>query len=87
MGWRMRFGDQTGAAIARSGEPRGDFASSPSIDPWTDESTGSDTDGAGRIPEIDCVRTLLAADVLAAAAQRAAMLGVGADRVLSPPAR
>ena len=36
----------------------------------------------GRFPEIDCVRPLLAADVLAAAEQRAAALGVGADRVL-----
>ncbi len=33
-------------------------------------------------PEIDCVRHLLTADTLAAAEQRAAAVGVGADRVL-----
>ena len=76
----MRFGDWTGAAIARSRdrEPAG----SPSIDPWTIESADSGTGDARHFPEIDCVRPLLAADVLAAAEQRAAALGVGADRVL-----
>ena len=46
------------------------------------------TDAAGmeRFPEIDCVRSLLAADELAAAEQRAAAVGVGADRVLIAPA-
>jgi hypothetical protein len=33
-------------------------------------------------PEIDCLRALLSADVLAAAGQRADAVGVGADRVL-----
>ena len=33
-------------------------------------------------PEIDCVRSLLAADIIDATERRAAALGVGADRVL-----
>ena len=33
-------------------------------------------------PELDCIRDVLADDVLAAAEQRAARVGVGADRVL-----
>jgi hypothetical protein len=71
----MRFGDRTRATIARSGDLRGNFADRPSISPWSAES-------ADRFPEIDCVRPLLATNVLAAAEQRAAALGVGADRVL-----
>ena len=82
MGWRMRFGDRTRAAIARSGDLRGNFVGRPSISPWPAESADRGTGGADRFPEIDCVRPLLAANVLAAAEQRAAALGVGADRVL-----
>jgi cellulose synthase/poly-beta-1,6-N-acetylglucosamine synthase-like glycosyltransferase len=51
---------------------------SPSINPWTADSGASTT----QCPEIDCVRSLLAADVIEAAEHRAAALGVSADRVL-----
>lgn len=37
---------------------------------------------AGDFPELDCLRDLIAADVLDDAGQRAAAIGVGADRVL-----
>jgi cellulose synthase/poly-beta-1,6-N-acetylglucosamine synthase-like glycosyltransferase len=39
-------------------------------------------DDRQRFPETDCVRSLLAADIIAAAEDRAAAAGVGADRVL-----
>jgi hypothetical protein len=78
----MRFGVRTGAALARAGGPFGVAAGSPWIDPRTEEFADNGPGNARRCPEIDCVRPLLAADVLAAAEQRAATLGVGADRVL-----
>ncbi len=78
----MGTGVRTGAAIARSGDPLGQPAGSPSIDPWTVEFADTGASHSDRFPEIDCVRPLLAADVLAAAEQRAAAVGVGADRVL-----
>ena len=58
------------------------LAASPSIDPWTAEFADSSAGRAGGCPEIDCVRSLLAADVIDDAECRAAALGVGADRVL-----
>ncbi len=61
-------GDHTRAALGKAN-------SGPSIDPstaWIDESC----------PELDCVRARLPDDVIADAAQRAAGLGVSADRVL-----
>ncbi|HEY4141462.1 MAG TPA: glycosyltransferase [Pseudolabrys sp.] len=42
----------------------------------------SDGGAAGRFPEIDCVRATLIRSVVRAAEDRAARLGVGADRVL-----
>jgi cellulose synthase/poly-beta-1,6-N-acetylglucosamine synthase-like glycosyltransferase len=66
----------TKAAMTRL---RADFsasADSPSINPGTsDESTR-------RHRELDCIRHLLPADVLAAAQERATVIGTGADRVL-----
>ena len=59
----------------------GESADSPAIDPWTVESGDSATASSG-CPEIDCVRSLIAADEIEAAGHRAAILGVGADRVL-----
>ena len=58
------------------------LAASPSIDPWTAEFADSSAGRAGDFPEIDCVRSLLAVDVIDDAEHRAAALGVGADRVL-----
>ena len=58
------------------------LAASPSIDPWTAEFADSSAGRAGDCPEIDCVRSRLAADVIDDAEHRAAALGVGADRVL-----
>ena len=76
----MAFGIRAGAGI-RWGASVGETADSPSIAPWAMEAAAS---GAAdrRFPETDCVRALLAPDVLAAAEQRAAAVGVGADRVL-----
>ena len=78
----MRFGVQAAAAIDRSGERLARFAASPSIDPWAAEFADSGAGRAGDCPEIDCVRSLLAANVIDDAEHRAAALGVGADRVL-----
>jgi hypothetical protein len=60
----------------------GEHAASPSIDPSAAERADSGAVHTDRCPEIDCIRTLLAADVIEAAERRAAALGVGADRVL-----
>jgi hypothetical protein len=75
------MGVQAAAAIGRARASRGVLAASPSIDPWTAELADS-AGRAGGCPEIDCVRSLLAADMIEAAECRAATLGVGADRVL-----
>ncbi len=68
------------AAIGRARAAHGLLSASPSIDP------SAITDGGVRspagCPEIDCVRALLAIDVIEDAERRAARLGVGADRVL-----
>ena len=58
------------------------LAGSPSIDPSAAEFAGSAAGHADGCPEIDCIRTWLAGDVIDDAARRAAALGVGADRVL-----
>src|ERR1700686_3462399 len=71
-------------ARAAGGRSRVSFgkSASPSINPWADEFAASDAGVAGLCPEIDCARALLARDVIEAAEDRAAELGVGADRVL-----
>ena len=46
------------------------------------EFSAGGTAGPGPCPEIDCLRGLIAADVIAAAERRAEKIGVGADRVL-----
>ena len=71
-----------GAAGGRSRVIFGEHAGSPSIDPSTAERADGCAGHANRCPEIDCVRALLAADVIDAAERRATALGVGADRVL-----
>src|SRR5450756_1974852 len=76
------MGVQAAAAVDRSRASRGALTASPSIDPWTAEFADSGAGRAGGCPEIDCVRSLLAADVIDDAEHRAAALGVGADRVL-----
>src|SRR5476651_1259147 len=76
------MGVQAAAAIGRARASRDALAASPSIDPWTAEFADSSAGRAGDCPEIDCVRSLLAADMIEAAECWAATLGVGADRVL-----
>lgn len=78
----MGFEDRAGAAVARSGVFIGGSAASPPIAPWAVEVADSGNGEPCHFPEIDCVRSLFAADVLAVAEQRAATVGVGADRVL-----
>ena len=73
---------RAGAASGRSGESFGEFAGSPSIDPSAAEFADSGAGLAGDFPEIDCVRALLAGNVIDDAERKAAALGVGADRVL-----
>ena len=73
---------QAAAASGRSSESFGEFAGSPSIDPSAAEFADSGAGQAGDCPEIDCVRSLLAADVIDDAVRRATTLGFGADRVL-----
>jgi glycosyltransferase XagB len=77
----MEFAVRTEAAAGRSREMFGEVAGSPSIDPWTAEPACCDA-SLSSYPEIDCIRPLIAADVVEAAGRRAAALGVGADRVL-----
>jgi hypothetical protein len=77
----MASGVRAGAAIARSGFV-GEPADSPPIDPWTAEFADTGIADGRDFQELDCVRHLLVANVLAAAKQRAAAVGVGADRVL-----
>jgi hypothetical protein len=60
--------------------PSLDSAFDFSIEPRLAEAPPSGA--AGLCPEIDCLRGQLAADVIAEAEQRAAGVGVGADRVL-----
>jgi glycosyltransferase XagB len=78
----MRSGVRSGAAIARSRDSLGQPAHSLSLEPWAVEFADTGASHSGRFLEIDCVRLLLAADVLATAEQRAVAVGVGADRVL-----
>lgn len=78
----MEFAVRGGAAIAPSRPSVGKFAGSPSIGPWAVELTNPGPGDTRHFPEIDCIRPLLSAGVLAAAEQRAARVGVGADRVL-----
>jgi hypothetical protein len=78
----MALGVLAGAANARSATFVGERADSPPIGPWTAEFADTGIGDARTFQEIDCVRHLLAANVLAAAEQRAAAIGVGADRVL-----
>ena len=77
----MAFGVGAGAVLARSRLSFGEPADSPSIDPW-DLPLADAAPEAEAFPELDCVRGLLDADVIEAAARRAAALGTGADRVL-----
>ncbi|HEY6832170.1 MAG TPA: glycosyltransferase [Pseudolabrys sp.] len=58
------------------------MAGVPAFNALPGASAGVNTARAGYFPEVECVRSLLPADVLEAAQERAAMLGVGADRVL-----
>ena len=81
----MGSGDEAGAAVARSGLPFGSWAGHPTADycssPPLEPPLGFKP--ASGIPaELDCLRHLLPAKVLAAAAERADAIGTGADRVL-----
>ena len=76
-----------GAEILRSEEQFAAQAGSPSIDPslgraaslWPIDSGGA---GPRAFPELDCLRQMLPARILAAAERRAERLATGADRVL-----
>jgi glycosyltransferase involved in cell wall biosynthesis len=74
----MAFAGRAGSAGGRAVM---DFAAAPVASP-PDSCTLADDDLAGPCPELACVRHLLPAEVLAAAQERAAAVGVGADRVL-----
>ena len=67
---------------ADNGRSRVHFVKS-SGKPATGPVAAAFTDGsAGGCPELDCVRAMLSSDVIEDVARRAAVLGVGADRVL-----
>ena len=59
-------------------------AGSPSIDPSAAEVAAGAAGQADRSPQIDCIRTWFAGEVIDDAACRAAALRVGADRVQIP---
>jgi hypothetical protein len=71
-----------GAALLRSRASLGATAGSASTDPWGLDFGDAEPGDLRRFPEIDCLRATIAPGVLAAAEDRAAALGVGADRVL-----
>jgi hypothetical protein len=77
----MAFAVGAAAALARSRISFGEHADSPSIDAWAPPLADVARE-ARDFRELDCLRSLLAADVLDAAERRAAALGTGADRVL-----
>lgn len=70
----MASGVGAGAAVARSPSFFSERTACHPTNPWKAEPSPC--------PEIDCVRALLAPEVLIAAENRAASIGVGADRVL-----
>jgi hypothetical protein len=76
------MGVQAAAAIGRARASRGAHTASPSIDPWTAEFADSGAGRAGGCPEIDCVRSLLAADVIDDAERRAAALKSAAGNAM-----
>jgi len=78
----MAFAVRAGAALFRSRASFGVTADSPSIDPWALQFDDGGPGQPRRFPEFDCLRAAVAPDVLAAAEDRAAAVGVGADRVL-----
>ena len=78
----MEYRVGAGAAVVRSRSIFDRSIGSPPIDPWSADIAETGSRDSDRFPEIDCVRPLLAADVLVAAERRAAAIGVGADRVL-----
>jgi cellulose synthase/poly-beta-1,6-N-acetylglucosamine synthase-like glycosyltransferase len=67
----------TGAAVARPAAARGKPATFPLIG-----RRPADIAGGARTAELRCVRGMFGADTLAAAEERAAKIGIGADRVL-----
>ena len=69
---------QAATAFGRSRALRGAAAAGPSTDPSAADSGARQAGG----PPIDCIRALMAADVIDDAERRAAALGIGADRVL-----
>jgi cellulose synthase/poly-beta-1,6-N-acetylglucosamine synthase-like glycosyltransferase len=79
---------RTGADVVRSEELFASRAGSPSTDPslaraaslWAIDTANDDARHG--FPELDCVRQMLPAPVLAAAERRAERLATGADRVL-----
>jgi len=79
---------RAGADVLRSEELFAPRAGSPSIDPslgraaslWTVGTANADAPHG--FPELDCVRQMLPASILAAAERRAEGLATGADRVL-----
>jgi hypothetical protein len=82
----MAFGARAGSALRRAGVDLGDAAGRPPIVAPQDSRRSAGVNdapvGASPCPELACVRHLLGADVLAAAQDRAAEVGVGGDRVL-----
>lgn len=73
----MGPGVRAGAAVARAQDDFGDSPASPALTPLP-----ADVTEPGPCPEIECLRGSLAPAVLRDAEDRAAVVGVGADRVL-----
>jgi cellulose synthase/poly-beta-1,6-N-acetylglucosamine synthase-like glycosyltransferase len=72
----------TAGTIARAEGLHCGPAAGPSITTRPTVFAGNDLDDISSFPELDCLRVRLTSDVLKAASDRAALLGVGADRVL-----
>ncbi len=79
----MELGLRAGAAVRRAVRSvRGRGGPAPAV-PWLAGAVAeADFLDSGRFPELDCVERLLPPAALAAAKERAAAVGVGADRVL-----
>ncbi len=78
----MELGFEADAAVRRAGPSvRGRNGATPAA-PWTGAGAPTGFLDPGRCPELDCVEQLLPPATIAAARERAAAVGVGADRVL-----
>jgi hypothetical protein len=82
MAWGVREEPAIAGASVALRERAANFSIHPSLDPFPDASEPPGREPSRPFPEIDCLRGRFHADLIAYAEQRAASVGVSADRVL-----